>query len=45
MLKAGTIEILGEGAHPQGAGTGAAAPHEETRGHHSAKPERPRGNR
>jgi hypothetical protein len=45
MLKSGTIEILGEGAHRQGAGTDARGPHEETRGHHSSKPERPRGNR
>jgi hypothetical protein len=45
MLTAGAIEILGEGAHPQAAGTGAAAPHEETRGRHASKLERPRGNR
>ncbi len=45
MLQAGTIEILGAGAHAPGPGTVASAPHEETHGHHASKPARPRGNR
>ena len=34
LLEAGEIEILGESARQHGAGSGPAAGHEETHGHH-----------
>ena len=45
LIKAGDIEILGEGDHPAGGPDRTGAPHESTHGHPQSTLIRPKGNR
>ena len=45
LLKAGQIEIVGEGTHPSNAAEAPGSVHESTHGHAQQKDIRPKGNR
>ena len=45
LVKAGEIEILGEGEHPAGGPDRVGPPHESTHGHPQSTLIRPKGNR